>query len=184
MKKRLKVVFVFETIVTAGVFWLIAYYLIYERLAGGHPLIAYVYNIIFIIIMLILDKILDYFMTREDFLTRDRGKVANFFARLLFAAHFVSFKTALYLFYIAMLVVSRVSMLEEGLISGHLDTFINSVEFGVVLLIPLDRFIELITKDDRRIENIIARIEAKAEQGETASKGGGLFSPKRPGLWW
>jgi len=158
-KKGFKAFFVAETIITALGCALITYFIIYSRLAGGRPIVAYIINIGFIVLILLLDKFADFLMTSKDFLTKDRGRIKNFLAAVLFAAHCVSFKTGLYLFYIIMLIVSRVSILEPGIISPYLYTFIRSVEYGVVLLLPLDKFIELLTKDDRRFLKIMQNVK-------------------------
>ena len=140
------------TAITAVAIGLFTYFVIYERLAEGHRLTAYLYNIAFIAVILIFDKIADYLMEKD---------IRPIFARLLFVTHFISFKTALYLFYIVMLVVSRISILEPDMIDRHQTSFIYSVEYGVVLLIPLDKFVELLTKDDKRIFKIITKRKKK-----------------------
>jgi len=153
-------IFILELIAivaTAFVFGLFTYFVVYGQIADGHRLTAYVLNLVFIIIILLFDKFANHVMLKDGFLTKERTKIGHFCAQLLFATHFVSFKTALYLFYIAMLIVSRVSVLEPDLIDRYHLSFIYSVEYGIVLLIPLDKFFELLTKDDKRILKIIAR---------------------------
>ena len=164
MERRTKKVFLAEIVsivLTAVILGLFTYFVIYIRLAGGHRLIAYAYNIVLIAVILVFDKVADYYMSQEDFLTKDSGKIKNLFAKLLFATHLVSFKTALYLFYIVMIVLSRISILEPDLINRYQISFIYSVEYGIVLLIPLDKFLELLTKDDKRIMKILSRLGRK-----------------------
>jgi len=143
--------------ITAVFIGLFTYFIIYERLAGGHRLTAYICNIVFIAFILVYDKVADFLMAKDGYLAKERTAIGHFFARMLFATHFISFKTALYLFYIIMLIVSRISILEPDLIDRYQTGFIYSVEYGVVLLIPLDKFLELLTKDDKRIFKIISR---------------------------
>ncbi|MCL2616818.1 MAG: hypothetical protein FWD96_04150 [Defluviitaleaceae bacterium] len=166
MTKNLKVALFVQTITTAMMFGLITYFIIYGGLASGNRLIAYMYNIVFIAIILILDKVADHIMQSDDFLTRDHGRWKNLLARTLFATHMVSFKTALYLFYIVMLVLSRASFLEPDLIDRYQLSFIYSVEYGVLLLIPLDKFMELLTKDDKRLLKIVSRKKVDTAQPE------------------
>ena len=159
--KRTKKILLLEALaimITAVLFGLITYYVIYSQLAGGHRLMAYVYNIVLIAAILVLDRLLNHCMEKDGFLTQERSRFGHFLAHCLFVTHFISFKTALYLFYIVMLVVSRVSILEPGIIDSHYLSFIYSVEYGVLLLIPLDKFLELLTKDDTRILRILKRI--------------------------
>ena len=161
MMMRRKLIEVTETIVTAVLYWLFAYYVIYGTLADGRPLVAYALNLAFIILILLMDKFADHIMNKDDFLLKDRGKVKNFLCTMLFYVHAVSFKTGVYLFYLVMLVVSRISILEPGIISPYLRTFIYSVEYGILLLLPLDKFFELLSKDDRRLLSILDRINPK-----------------------
>ena len=161
MRKKLEAVLVVETLITAIIIGIITYFVIYGWLANGHLLTAYILNIAFIAIILVLDKAADHLMTKDEFLTEGRSRLRNIFARILFVTHLVSFKTALYLFYIVMLIVSRISILEPELIDIYHRGFINTVEYGIVLLIPLDKFVELMTKDDKRILKMIKRIDRK-----------------------
>ena len=165
--KNTKMIFIFELVaivITAVIMGLFTYYVIYEWLADGHRLLAYVYNIAFIAFVLLFDKYANHVMSKDGFLTKERTKFKHFLAQVLFATHFVSFKTALYLFYIVMLIFSRVSMLEPDLIDRHHLSFIYSVEYGVILLIPLDKFLELLTKDDKRILKILSRTRELSEE--------------------
>jgi len=161
MRNRLKIGFMAETIITAAAYGMITYMVIYNRLAGGYALLAYVYNILLMLVFLLLDKVADRLMGKDDFLSKKRSRAGTILARVLFALHFVSFKTSLYLFYIIMLIASRVAALEHGLISLELYYFIRSVEYGVLLLIPLDKFMDMVTQDDRRITRILRRLEGK-----------------------
>ncbi|MCL2841075.1 MAG: hypothetical protein FWE05_09925 [Defluviitaleaceae bacterium] len=145
-------------IITAALIGLFSYHIIYLRLAGGQSFIAYLINLTFIATVLILDIIANKIMTKEGFMTKERTKLGHFFAQVLFAAHFVSFKTALYLFYIVMLIASRTSILHPDFVFSYITGFIYSVEYGILLLIPLDKFLELLTKDDRRILRILHKM--------------------------
>jgi len=169
--KNTRLIFVFELLAimfTALAIGLFTYYVIYNWLAGGHRLLAYIYNIAFIAIILLFDKYANFVMSKDGFLTAERTRFKHFLAQALFATHFVSFKTALYLFYIIMLIISRVSVLEPSLIDRHQLSFIYSVEYGVVLLIPLDKFLELLTKDDKRILKILSNHKEVPEKMQSA----------------
>jgi len=166
VKNRLKFLFAFETIATATMYGLFAYFIIYGMFANGRPLVAYIYNIFFIIAMLLMDMLANHYLSKEDFVEANHSKLHNFFSKLLFFSHFVSFKTSLYLFYVVMLVVSRISILETDIINPYLRTFIYSVEYGVLLLVPLDKFIDLLIRDDKRVLTILSRLNKKRIKDE------------------
>jgi len=161
MQIRRKLAIVVETVVTSLLYGLFAYYIIYERLAFGHPVIAYIMNLLFIIVILMLDIWVHRKMDRKEFLAADRSKLHDFLGKMLFYCHFVSFKTGLYLFYLIMLIASRTSTLEPSLLDPYMRTFIYSVEYGILLLLPMDKFLEQLYKDDKRMQSILERIKNK-----------------------
>jgi hypothetical protein len=70
---------------------------------------------------------------------------------------FISFKTILYLFYTFILIVSRVSILAPDFFGNNFNNFVLSIEYCLILVVTLDKFIEHMTKDDNRIKNISAK---------------------------
>jgi len=64
-------------------------------------------------------------------------------------------------FIIVMFIASRTTALQPGIMSPYLYTYISSVEYGVLLLIPLDKFIDQLIKDDQRILKAVSRIVIK-----------------------
>ena len=164
MHIRRKFAIAAETIITAILYGLFAYFIIYQRMAFGRSVIAYALNLIFIIIILLLDILMHIRMDSKEFLNANRGRVRTILGMVLFYCHFVSFKTGLYLFYLFMLVVSRMSTLEPGLLDPYLRTFVYSVEYGILLLLPLDKFLEQLAKDDKRMAAILKRIRNKSNE--------------------
>ena len=150
MRDKVKLAAALEAIVFAALYGLITYFVIYIKLANGYGLAAYIYNLIFIIAILILDKIIDTRIRKEGFFDPNDTKFHRYIHNFIFALHLVSFKTGLYLFYIIMLILSRISILAPYVVDRYDISFIYSVEYGILLLIPLDKFIELLTKDDKR----------------------------------
>lgn len=163
MRTKLKVVSLLEAVAFAGLFGLVSYFVIYLRLADSYRLTAYIYNLIFLTAILLLDKAIDNLLEKKGLFASANGKIKRFLARAILALHLVSFKTGLYLFYIAMLVFSRISILAPHLVERYDIGFIYSVEYGVLLLLPIDKFIELLTKDDRRTRRVLSKQRAKEQ---------------------
>jgi len=151
--------YILESIVVACLFGLFSFYVIYRGGAGGIPLYAYSLNLAFIVVVLLLEKLLDNIMLSKSFtitpLTRPYKALME---KALYLTHMVSFKTALYLYYLVILLVSRAATLEPDIISDYVRTYIHSVEYCVLLLIPFDKLLEQITKDEKRNKKIYAKL--------------------------
>ena len=158
-----KIIFLelFEVLITAVLFALFAYFVIYQRLAGKQEFLAYLFNLVFIAIVLVYDKFADHMMSKEGFLVKERTRLGHFFAEILFVTHMISFKTSLYFFYICMLVLSRVEILHPELFTDYNMGFIYSIEYGILLLVPLDKFIDLFTSDNKRTLKVINRLKSR-----------------------
>jgi len=154
--------YMLESVVVACLFGIFSFYVIYRNIAGGVPLLAYVLNLIFIVGVLLLEKFLDSLMLSKSFaITPQTGPLKAAMEKALYLAHLVSFKTALYLYYLAILLVSRAATLEPTIISDHIRIYIHSVEYCVLLLIPFDKFLEQILKDEKRNKKIYAKLMFK-----------------------
>jgi len=151
--------YILESVVVACLIGLFSFYVIYRGIANGVPLYAYGLNLLFIVTVLLLEKLLDSIMLSKGFTVTPQTKPYRVvMEKALYLAHMVSFKTALYLFYLVMLLVSRASALEPTIISDYVRTFIHSIEYCVLLLIPFDKFLEQITKDEKRNVKIYAKL--------------------------
>ena len=164
MEKSLKIASVAEAVIFAVLFGFFSYFVVYRWMAGGYRFSAYLYNLILITTLLTFDELADQALAKIDFST-GFSRPKNVLLVLLFVMHLVSFKTGLYLFYIAMLIVSRISILAPYLVDRYDSSFIYSVEYGILLLIPLDKFIELLTRDGRRTSVIFSHIKSKLYPG-------------------
>ena len=132
----------------------VAYAFIYLQLAGGSMLYAYLWNMAFIIAMLILDKIIHSKMQSRDFLITKKSRL---FWLWMHVENFVSFKSTIYLFYIFILVISRVSTINPKLISADFRNFVLSIEYGLVLVVAFDKLTEHIFKDIKRVKVVSAK---------------------------
>ena len=141
-------------LISATLYGLVAFFLVYQGLAGGAMLQAYLWNIAFIIIFLLLDKLAnDILLSKEMIITKKN----YFLAGLVHTVSYISFKTTLYLFYAFILIASRMSLLEPNLFNDVFRGFVLSIEYCLILLVAFDKFIEHLLKDDKRIKRIAAK---------------------------
>jgi len=129
----------------------IALYFSVWRVSDG-TINAYINNILAICAALIVDKMAINFIEKMEM-----GKVTidNKFHLILYKILFAnqtSIKTSLYLFYIFALVFSRMLTLDIALgVSDSIRGFFQSIAYSLILLVALDKFIENLVKDDKRI---------------------------------
>ena len=132
----------------------ITFFLIYRDLAGGSMLYSYLWNIGFIIAFLLIDALIYMKMQSKEFAITKKN---YFFARWTFIESSISFKTTIYLFYIFILIGSRVAVLDPTLVSAEFRNFMLSIEYGLVLVIAFDKLIESFLKDHKRMQKISAK---------------------------
>jgi len=148
--------YILYTVLSAAVYGFFAFFVIYRGLSGKVMLNAYLWNIVFIIAILIADKAAnDILLSKEITITKSN----YFFAILIHVFSFISFKTTLYFFYAFVLIVSRISILEPALISEDFRNFVLAIEYCLILVVVFDKFIEHLLKDDKRIKKITAKFE-------------------------
>ena len=162
--KRNKIIlfYIAEALILAWLFGLFSFYVIYRNIAGGVPLYAYIWNLIFIVSILLLEKLIDRIILSKRFVVNEQTPPYMIAAaKLLYVTHTISFKTALYAYYLIILLVSRAAVLEPAVISDHIRIYIHSVEYCVLLLIPFDKFTDQLIKDDKRTKKLYAKLMLK-----------------------
>jgi len=148
-KTKVTSIYIMAAIITAILYGFIAYIIIYHRLAGGSVLLAYLYNIALIIIFLSLDKLIHAKLQSDKFVVTRRNYL---FALWIHIENYISFKTTIYLFYIFILITSRISFLDPTLVSEDFRNFILSIEYGLILVIAFDKLTEHVFKDVKRVK--------------------------------
>jgi len=122
---------------------------------GFSKLHAYLINLFVIIVMLTADKLINNYLLTKYIPRRRNG----FFTRFLYWESLVAFKTTLYLFYIFTLIISGVLTLEPQLMfSETFYGFVLSIEYGLILVVVFDKFIDHLTKDVKRIKAIADKL--------------------------
>ena len=149
---------------------LFSYFVVYRLLADEVMLYAYLWNIGIIFTLLFIEKTTDVIVFSEDFLEFRKSAPGRVFTKIFYFLGYVSFRTELYLFYIFVLIGSRVSILEPALISNNVQRFLFSVEYCLIVLIVFDKFIEQLFKDDKRVRKITSRLLEAAERRKQKRK--------------
>jgi len=134
------------SIIPAGVYGLVAFFAVYRNLAGGVMLYAYLWNIAFIVATLVLDKVVNDVLPSKKLVITSKNHIIVMAVHLL---GLIPLKTALYIFYTFVLVVSRISILEPNLIGDVFGNFVLSIEYCLIFVVVVDRFLEYILKDDQ-----------------------------------
>jgi len=148
--------YVIHALFVAILYGLFSFFIIYRTLAGQNVLFAYLWNIGFIIVFLVFDKVVNYILLSKELVITKKN---YFIATIVHTASFISFKTVLYLFYTFILIISRVSMLRPEVLSDYLRNFVLSIEYCLILLVAFDKFIEHLMKDERRIRLITKKFD-------------------------
>ena len=149
LKFKAMLFFRLSTILQAVGYGVITYYLIYRLIARGDALVTYLLNILVIIIMLYIDGLAHKFAAKKAHDIREVYASMGIVLRALFLLGQGFTRTALYLFYICVLVLSRVRILRPELIPFEIGSFFISIEFGIILLFAVDKLKELLIKDKK-----------------------------------
>lgn len=149
--------YILHALILAALYGVVAFFVIYRFLADGVMLRAYIWNIVFIVVLLLLDRLFasDQVLSEELAVMRKSRPIS----RALHAASYISFKTTLYFFYTFILIASRVSILEPDLFAYEFQRFVLSIEYCLILLVAFDKFTEYLRKDDSRIQRLSRRFQ-------------------------
>jgi len=159
--------YIFFAVLTAALYGYAAFHFIFMNLAGGSMLHAYIWNIAIIIIFLSLDKIIYAKMQSRDFVITKRNYLLALWVHI---ENYISFKTTIYLFYIFVLIASRVSTINPALVSEDFRSFVLSIEYGLVLVIAFDKLTEHLFKDLKRVKIISDKFKKYRQEKKQEKK--------------
>jgi len=137
-------------IIMAAAYGLLTYFGIFARGADGFALRTYIWNLVLIALVLLVDKI--YLANLKK--SAEKRKALNRKSKVL---HFISFKASLYLFYMFALTASRLLLLLDVAQAGafyHFRSYLLSIEYGLILLVAADKFIDQFVKDKKHMREI------------------------------
>ncbi|MCL2836472.1 MAG: hypothetical protein FWE00_07060 [Defluviitaleaceae bacterium] len=148
MRNKTMLFFQISSVLFAILYGLFAYFLIYRLIARGDVFWTYLLNIVYIAAVLLLDNAAHRFAAKKantirHMLYRDMGPIS----RNIYILTQGFCRTGMYMFYIAVLILSRVTILRPELIHVELRDFFVSLEYGLILLIVFDKLRELMMKD-------------------------------------
>ena len=141
-------------IIMAGIYGLFTYFGVFARGTDGFALRTYIWNLVLIAFVLLIDRRYLNKLKRSA----EKRKAAGRKPKVL---HFVSFKASLYLFYMFALTMSRLMLLLdfeslrwEAEMLYHFRSYLLSIEYGLILLVAADKFIDQFTKDKKQMKEI------------------------------
>jgi len=137
-------------VIMAAIYGLITYFGIFARGTEGFALRTYIWNLVLITLVLLVDR--QYLSKLKK--NAEKRKAANRKSKVL---HFVSFKASLYLFYMFALTTSRLMLLldfGEIEVDYSFRNYLLSIEYGLILLVAADKFIDQFIKDKKQMREL------------------------------
>ena len=138
----------------AVLYGLLTYFGVFARGTDGFALRTYLWNLVLIALVLIIDKIYISKVRNNAMNRKQSDKKAR-------VKHFISFKASLYIFYMFTLIASRLILLSDYDIFGldvetaqHIRSYFLSIEFGLILLVAADKFIDQFVKDKKLMREV------------------------------
>jgi len=145
----------------AGALWGLLMYFTFTWLSGYSILLAYLGNVVLIIIALAADestfKLYDQFLESDE-LVGELDK-SRFFH--LFLDAFVSFKAILYLFYILILFLSQIIDAYPGLVPASIEGFVHANNYSILILVAIDLFSGQLVVDKKRRTSLAGRFRER-----------------------
>ena len=147
-------------ITTVG-FGILTYWLTTE-IAGDSIVFAYLLNVAYIFICLLVDSIIYAKMESKTFLL-----TKNNYKRYKYAYFdsYISSKTMIYTYYIFVLVAGQLHYFDASILSGEFGDYLESIKYCLVIVMAFDKLIDHVFKDIKRINRISAKFKSY-ESGE------------------
>jgi len=131
-------------------------YRLTTAIAGNSVALSYLLNIGYIFMLLVIDTILYKKMeSKELVITKENYKKY----RYAYIDSYVSSKTTVYLFYIFVLIAGQLHYFNPVLLSGEFGDYLESIKYCLVIVMALDKLIEHILKDVKRINKLSVKFK-------------------------
>jgi len=141
--------------IQAAGYGLVVYFVIYRIIAREDVFLTYLFNIVLIILVLYLDTLAHGFASRRAKDIREMYASMGSVSKAIYLLGQGFMRSSMYVFYIVVLVASRVAILRPEFIPLELRGFILSIEYGIILLIVFDKLKELLVKDKKWFQEIL-----------------------------
>ena len=137
-------------------------YTVFTWLSGFSLLYAYLGNLTMIFLGLLMDEynlrmLQSRKLVKKIKEVKDSEKNYRLIQRIMDS--FVSFKTALYLFYIFILIFSQIIDFHQALVSENIRNFIRTNDYSILFLLAFDTLIARFVKDRERMKKISEEFE-------------------------
>lgn len=157
-----------SSIVQAIGYGVITYFVIYRLIAKEDVFLTYLLNIVAIILMLFVDSVAHRFAEKK---AHDIRKVYAGMGKVLRAVFLLGqgfTRSAMYLFYLVVLVLSRMEEMKPGIMPLRLGGFFASIEYGILLLFAFDTLKELLVTDKQWFSETLRpdTVEDKSRHGK------------------
>ena len=120
--------------------------IIFNSLARQSLMAVTVLNFALIVFFLVLEKVENSLVFKLK--ASEQKSKPSFYKKILIAyLGGISFKTALYLFYIFILVCSGINAVEPGFFGEVFKDYLLTVEYGILVLVAADSFLNQLFKD-------------------------------------
>ena len=137
-------------------------YYIFTWLAQYSLVYAYLGNLAMIILGLTLDECGLRMLQSPKLITQlknDKDFEKNYRLTHTMIENFVSFKAALYLFYIFILLISQIIHFTPSLVSPNVQNFIDANSYSILFLLAFDTFIAQFAKDRIQMKKIAENLQ-------------------------
>jgi len=143
-----KAFYIAKVVAVAIGYFLISYYILFLNVAEENVLVATLCNLGFIVFVLVAERIESLIAEK---LKKSKHKniavISKFQSYILadstFKSSLVFYKSALYLFYIGLLLCTAIVAAEPGFPTlSYMSDYFLSMRYGILILIAADKFIE------------------------------------------
>ena len=137
-----KLAYTFWSVLYAyGIFFITT---IISNFAGDRTSFAVILNIVMIIVFVIVEKIEEFMLRKVEAKEMQHNLI---FKLLMNYFKGPSFKSAMYLFYIVILIYSALAAADPKTFTFFPYEYLLSVRYGILVLIAADKFMAQVTKD-------------------------------------
>jgi len=125
-------------------------------IAGNSVILSYLFNIVYIFVLLLIDMILYAKMeSKKLIITKENYKKYRF----AYLDSYVSSKTTVYLFYLFVLIAGQLHYFNPALLSGEFGDYLESIKYCLVIVMAIDKLIEHLFKDIKRVNKLSEKFE-------------------------
>jgi len=163
--------YLFYLLLSNVIYGLFVYH-VFTWLSGYSLHYAYFGNILLIILGLVWDECSQRYLQSKKLakqLNKEKDREMNQRIVSWIMESFISFKTALYLFYVFILIISQLIKFAPTMLGENVTTFVSANDYSILLLIALDTMSTHFSKDRQRMKIIAENLEkALTEEDETS----------------